>query len=195
MASVCAWGRGRRRAASSGRRGGRGSPRGAPRRRPARSRRPGRGRACPAGTAASAGRPGPVAGSPAGPPGGQPGHVVVGPGPRRPRPGGRSASVSSTTARMAAASKWRLDEREVEGQVELVGARRRSSEARRLDRSTGVSPSSTRSGRAVGEPPPAPDDLVHLGPVGVVDRALTEHLLRRTGRPRWPAGCRGARRP
>ena len=91
-------------------------------------------------------------------------------------PSGRAASVASTTARMAGASNGRVDEREVEGEVQLVVpvAVERGQTLDRLDRR--LADQDAAAGYRSDQRPPPPEHVVHLGPIAVVDRPLAEEL-------------------
>ena len=90
-------------------------------------------------------------------------------------PAGSAASVSSTMARISGAWNGAVDEVEVEGQSQLVGSV--AVELRQgVHRHRGLPDQQAGLVVAVGLATPAPDDLVHLGTVRVVDAALSEHL-------------------
>ena len=91
-------------------------------------------------------------------------------------PAGAALSVSSTICRSASRLQRGGDEREVEGQVQLVAAVS-VVVGQRLDSCTGVSPmSDPRRVVGLGQRPPPPDHVVDLGAVAVVDGALPEEL-------------------
>ena len=110
-----------------------------------------------------------------GPAGGETEHVVVGARPRRPRPRRQRGLGLLHNGPHLRGLEGRVDEIEVEGEPQLVGAvavelRQLFHRDRRLpDQEPGLLV-------VVGQPPPAPDHLVDLGPVGVVHAALAEHL-------------------
>ncbi len=90
---------------------------------------------------------------------------------------GRVASTSSTMARMAAASSAALQEHEVEPAVQLVVPVAVEVHERRQRVHVGLA--DQESGRlvAVGDGPPAPEDVMGLGAVGVVHRLDAHELL------------------
>ena len=111
-----------------------------------------------------------------GPPGGEPEHVVVRARPHRPGPGGQAPLDVLDDGAHGHRVQRRVDEREVEGHVQLVaaGAVVGGQGLHRLDRRL---PEQHPLGVPVGEGPPVPEHLVDLGPVGVVHRPLPEELL------------------
>ena len=101
-------------------------------------------------------------------------------------PAGSAASVSSTNRAQRLGVERRAEEREVEGQLELVAL---PVEAGQAGRAGDVGLAEEQAGRVVGlrHPAPAPQDVVQLGPLGVhplglvvdpeVDRRVVAQLL------------------
>ncbi len=89
---------------------------------------------------------------------------------------GRRASVRSTTSDSAAGLEGRLDEGEVESQVQLVVPRSVVGGEVLEGVDVGLSQEHPRRRVAVGDGAPPAQDVVGLGPVAVVDGTLAEHL-------------------
>ena len=109
------------------------------------------------------------------PPRGQPRHVVIGPRPRRPRSGGQPCFGVPHDAQHGVGVERGREKGEVEGQVQFVAPVAVVAD-QRFDLDRGLADQDPGSVIGVSHPPPAPDDIVDLRPVGVVHGTLAEKL-------------------